>query len=82
MTLGHNSVMRRELWAFRSDSRATVPPPFFGLCNNGPGEPDEGGAIVLFAGGSPFGPPSTGNTVQSVGQSGTFLDCGVDNVVK
>lgn len=63
------------------DEATFVAPPFLGLCDNGPGEPNEGGTAVVFVGSSIFGPAAEGNIIHNRARSATFLDCGIDNVV-
>lgn len=64
------------------DEAIFVAPPFFGLCDNGPGEPNEGGATVVLVGSSILGPAAEGNIIHNRARSATFLDCGINNVVR
>jgi hypothetical protein len=40
------------------------------------------GATVIFLDDEYFSPPSKDNTVRNQAQTSTFIDCGIDNVVK
>jgi len=81
--LGETAADNQVFIAPRNLDEATfVAPPFFGLCGNGPGEPNEGGATVVFVGDSIFGPAAEGNTIKNRAESATFLDCGIDNTVR